>query len=163
MADGAGGGLVWAGGGWEALLTAAVALASARATAKGMDGLAGEGSHLDLFMGLPDSPSSCVACRVLLGACVGLAGTGPVLGEVLVVLESLVLLPALTQVLGDGSATTSLSASSGTATSAAPSAITATAAAAASSGASSGTAVSCPCVAVAAPTTEVPESYFVSI
>ena len=58
MADGAGGGLVWAGSGWEALVTAAVALAAARATAKGMEGLVGEGSHLDLFCGLPDSPSS---------------------------------------------------------------------------------------------------------
>ena len=106
-----------------------------------MDGLAGEGSHLDLFTGLPDSPSSWVVCRVLLRALVNLAGLGPILEEVLVEVGSLVLLPALTQVLGVSSAS---------------------AAAAASSGASLGTAVSCPCVAVAAPTMEVPERYFVS-
>ena len=155
MADGAGGGLVWAGGGWEALLTAAVALAAARATAKGMDGLAGEGSHLDLFTGLSDSPPSWVACRVLLGALVDLAGLGPILGEVLVEVESLVLLPALTQVLVVDSAitATSLSASSGTATSAAPSAITATAAAAASARTSDSTGTA----AAVAPATGVPE------
>ena len=136
LAVGAGGGLVWAGSGWEALVTAAAALAAAKATAKGMEGLEGKGSHLDLFSGLPDSPSSsCVDCRVLLGAWIGLAGLGPVLGEVLVEVESLILLPALTQVLGDGSA--------GTAT-------------------STVAATSVPCVAAAAPTAGVPERYFVS-
>ena len=65
---GAGRGLGWAGGGWEALPIAAAALAAAKATAKGIVGLAGEGSHLDLLLGLPDSPPSCVGCRVLLHA-----------------------------------------------------------------------------------------------
>ena len=62
----AGGVLVCAGGGWEALPTAAVALAAARATAKGIDGLTGEGFHLVLFSGLSISPPSWVPCRVLL-------------------------------------------------------------------------------------------------
>ena len=55
-----------AGGGGGALVAAAVALAAARVTAKGMLGLVGEGSHLDLFEGLAVSPSSSVCCRVLL-------------------------------------------------------------------------------------------------
>ena len=118
-------------------MTAAAALAAAKATAKGMEGLEGKGSHLVLFRGLPDSPSSsCVDCQVLLGAWIGLAGLGPVLGEVLVEVGSMVLLPALTQVLGDGSA---------------------------GSAASTLAASSVPCVAAAAPTVGVPERYFVSI
>ena len=61
-----GGGFGWAVGGWEALPMAAAALAAAKATAKGIVGLAGDGSHLDLLMGLPVSPSPSVGCRVLL-------------------------------------------------------------------------------------------------
>ena len=77
----------------------------------------------------------------------GLAGLGPVLGEVLVEVGSMVLLPALTQVLGDGSAVT------------AAAAIAVVAAIALSTVA----ATSVPCVAAAAPTAGVPERYFVSI
>ena len=88
-------------GGWEALVTAAVALAAARATAKGMVGLTGEGSHLVLFGGLAGSPPSWVAWRVLFPC---LAGLGPVLedlGDFLVEVgvKPLSLLPPLIQVL----------------------------------------------------------------
>ena len=69
LAAGVVGGLAWVGSGWGALVAAAVALAAAKATAYGMQGLDGEGSHLDLFFGLPVSPSSCLD---LLGAGVGL-------------------------------------------------------------------------------------------
>ena len=65
-----------------------------------MQGLEGEDSHLDLFFGLPVSPSSCVACLVLLGAWLGLTWLGSGMGEVLVEMESLSLLPALLHVLG---------------------------------------------------------------
>ena len=115
-----------------------------------MEGLEGEGSHLDLFCGLPVSPSSWVACRVLLGAWVGLAGLGPVLGEVLVEVGSMALLPALIQVLGAGSAVTAA----------------AVAVAAVALALSTAAAASVPCVAAvlgAAPTLGVPERYFVSI
>ena len=70
-------------------MAATVALAAARVTAKGMLGLVGEGSHLDLFEGLAVSPSSSVCCRVLL------------------LLE---LLPTLTLVLGDGAAPSAVAA-----------------------------------------------------
>ena len=100
---GVGGGLVLAiaVGGWEALLTAAVALAAARATAKGMVGLAGEGSHLDLFVGLTGSPPSWVAWRVLFPCLAGLEPVLEDLGDVLVEVgvEPLVLLPPLVQIL----------------------------------------------------------------
>ena len=54
--------------GCGALLIAAAALAAAKATANGIDGLTGEGSHLVLFPGL--SPPSWVPCLVLLFALV---------------------------------------------------------------------------------------------
>ena len=176
VAVGAGRGLGWAGGGWEALPIAAVALAAAKATAKGIVGLAGEGSHLDLLIGLPDSPPSWVGCLVLLQALVCTAGLWLGMGVVLC------LLPTLTQVLGEGS-------SSAVATVAA--AVAVTVAAAASSGASllvagdgdgsaaatvaasaclpaaaataspPGTAASC--LATPAATTEAPERYMVSV
>ena len=47
-----------------------------------MLGLDGEGSHLDLFLGLPVSPSSSVACLILLGAWLAWLESG--MGEVLV-------------------------------------------------------------------------------
>ena len=64
-----------------------------------MLGLDGEDSHLDLFLGLPVSPSSSVACLVLLGARLDLAWLGSGMGEVLVGMESLSLLPAPLNVL----------------------------------------------------------------
>ena len=64
-------------------MAAAVALAAAKATANGILGLDGEGSHLDLFLGLPVSPfSSSVACLILLGAWLAWLESG--MGEVLV-------------------------------------------------------------------------------
>merc|ERR1711954_590813 len=88
-------------GGWEALDTAAVALAAARATAKGMVGLTGAGSHLVLFGGLAGSPPSWVAWRVLFPCLAGLEPVPEDLGDVLVEVgvEPLVLLPPLVQVL----------------------------------------------------------------
>ena len=68
VAVGAGEGLGWAEGGCDALPTAAAALAAAKATAKGIVVLAGEGSHLDLLLGLLGSPPSSVGCLVLLHA-----------------------------------------------------------------------------------------------
>ena len=110
--------------GWETLLIAAAALAAARATANGIDGLTGEGSHLVLFSGL--SPPSWVLCLVLLLALVllsalrlleaaaaavsssGASGAWPGLGVVLLPL----LLPAVTQVLEDDAAVVTASPSS---------------------------------------------------
>ena len=161
----AGGGLGWAGGSWEALPIAAVALAAAKATAKGIEGLAGEGSHLDLLTGLSDSPPSWVGCRVLLQALVCTAGLWLGMGVVLC------LLPTLTQVLGEDSS------SSAVATVAAAVAVTVAAAtssgasllaagdgsAAATVAASSSLDTTASCLCPATPATETPERYVVSI
>ena len=75
-----------------------------------MQGLEGVGSHLDLFFGLPVSPSSCVACLVLLGAWLGLTWLRAGMGEVLVEMESPSLLPALLHVLGAAAVTVAVTA-----------------------------------------------------
>ena len=174
---GAGRGLGWAGGGWEALPIAAVALAAAKATAKGIVGLAGEGSHLDLLMGLPDSPPSSVGCRVLLQALGWTAWLWLGMGVVLC------LLPTLTQVLGEDSSssavatvaaavavTVATAASSGASlpvagdgdgSAAATVAASACLPAAVAASSSLGTAASCLCPAT--PATETPERYVVSV
>ena len=136
-------GLAVAVGGCVALVTAAVALAAARVTAKGIVGLTGEGSHLVLFGGLAGSPPSWVAWRVLF-AC--LTGLGPVLedlGDILAVAPT---------------ASSDASGASGASSEAATPAV--------SPGVTPSTACSWPCVAVTAPAPApapgIPERYFVS-
>ena len=163
----AGGWFGWAGGGWATLPIAAAALAAAKVTAKGILGLTGEGSHLDLLVGLPVSPPSSVGCRVLLLAAGWAVWLKLGLGVVLC------LLPTLTQVLGEDSAPATVAtvapavtaavaiAGDGDGSAAATIAASACLPAAVSASSLLGTAPSCLCPAT--PATEAPERYSVSV
>ena len=139
-----------------ALPMAAAALAAAKATAKGIVGLAGDGSHLDLLVGLPVSPSPSVGCRVLLLALFWVSWLGIIL----------CLLPSLTQVPGEGPAVVpavAIVAAAGSVAAAVTTSACLPAASAASPPSGTATPGLCPSAPASTPAAGTPERYDVSV
>ena len=138
-----------------ALPMAAAALAAAKATAKGIAGLAGDGSHLDLLLGLPVSPSPSVGCRVLLALC-WVSWLGVIL----------CLLPSLTQVPGEGPAVVpavAIVAAAGSVAAAVAASACLPATVAASSHPDTAASCLCPSAPASTPAAGTPERYDVSV